>query len=70
MTTDTIYSDGLITITQDAVVFHNYYLPGVSKTVPISNIEKIVIKEPTVVNGQWRLWGSGRFDIWFPLDIK
>ncbi|MGD0780983.1 MAG: hypothetical protein ABR954_09465 [Dehalococcoidales bacterium] len=70
MTIDTIYSDGLITITQDNVVFHNYYFPGVSKVVPISNIEQIVGNKPSVFNGKWRLWGSGRYDIWFPMDMK
>ena len=69
MKTETIYSDGLVTITDNALVFHNYYFYGINRKVPIRDIEKIVIKEPTSLNGKWRVWGTGNFGTWFPLDI-
>ena len=69
MYTEKLYSDGLITITKDTVVFRNYYFIGISKKVPVSEIEKIVSHEPTVSNGKWRLWGSRGFNHWFPLDM-
>ena len=68
-TTEVIYSDGLITITPDTVVFHNYYFLGVNKKVPVNDIEKIVVNEPTILNGKWRLWGTGSSNIWFPMDM-
>ena len=67
---DALYSDGLITITQDTVEFHNYYFPWVSKIVPVSDIEKITSSMPSIFNGKWRLWGGGGFGHWFTLDIK
>ena len=70
MDTETPYSDGLITITPDTVVFHNYYFFGINRVVPVSNIERIERCEPTVWNGQWRLWGTGRPGVWFPMDWK
>jgi hypothetical protein len=70
MDIETLYSDGLITIKRDAVIFHNYYFPGIKKTVPISAIEKINEYEPTVLNGKWRIWGTGGAYVWLPLDIS
>ena len=70
MDTDILYSDGLITINRDAVIFHNYYFPGISKTVPISDIERINEYEPTMMNGKWRIWGTGGAYGWFPLDFN
>jgi hypothetical protein len=64
-----LYSDGLLTITSTSLVFHNYYFFGLSKTVKIEDIQEIYVKEPTVWNGKWRLWGSGRLDMWFPMDF-
>ena len=69
MDTDALYSDGLIKITPESLVFRNYYFIGISKKVPVSEIEKIVSHEPAISNGKWRLWGSGGFNHWFPMDM-
>ncbi len=69
-TIDALYSDGLITIAQDSVKFHNYYFPGISKTVPITGIEKTTANVPSIFNGKWCIWGSGGFNHWFTMDIK
>ena len=66
---NTLYSDGLITIKQDSVKFHNYYFPGIGKVVPIKDIEKIESLKPSIFNGKWRLWGGGGFGHWFPMDM-
>jgi hypothetical protein len=63
-----IYADGLITITEDAITFHNYYFFGISKTVLFKNVEHIEAREPTIINGKWRIWGTSSFGGWFPLD--
>jgi len=69
MYTENLYSDGLIIITKDTIIFRNYYFIGISKKVPVSEIEKIASYEPTVFNGKWRIWGGGGFNRWFPMDI-
>jgi hypothetical protein len=64
-----LYSDGLISITEDAIIFHNYYFFGVSRTVHFNNVESIEARKPTVWNGKWRFWGSGSLGVWFPMDF-
>jgi len=34
----------------------------------IRNIKKVEILEPTVMNGKWRIHGTGDFSTWFPWD--
>ena len=66
----TAYKDSLIEITDQEVVFHRYYFPfGGDKHVPLSQIESIQVRPPSLFNGSWRLWGSGDFRTWFPLDF-
>ncbi len=62
------YSDALITVTENTIVFHDYYFLGVSKTVPFSEIDAITEYEPDIYNGKWPVWGSGSPGVWFPLD--
>ena len=65
----TLYKDGLIEITDQEVVFHRYYFPfGGDKHVPLSQIESVQVRPPSVWGGSWRIWGSGDFRTWFPLD--
>jgi hypothetical protein len=66
--TEALYADKLVVITPAALTFHNYYLWGADKTVPVNDIEKIGLFEPTMMNGKWRLWGTTGFGGWFPLD--
>ena len=66
--TQELYSDGLVTITEDEITFHKYYLNGNDKTVPIEDIERITIKKPTVWSGKYRIWGTGNIKTWFPQD--
>lgn len=69
MTAETKYSDGLVTITDHELVFHGYYfISGDAKKVPVSDIERIEVKSPTLRNGKWRLWGTGNIKTWFPQD--
>lgn len=71
MDAEILYSDGLVTISPDTVIFHNYYFPiFTDKRVSTHDIESIEVKEPTVWNGKWRFWGTGNFWIWFPLDMN
>ena len=64
-----LYKDGLIEITDQEVVFHLYYLPfGGDKHVALSQIESVQVRPPSFWGGSWRIWGSGDFRTWFPLD--
>ncbi len=68
MSGQVLYEDGLVSITEDAVTFRNYYLNGRSRTVGFTDVREIVVKKPTVWNGKWRIWGTGTLKTWFPLD--
>ncbi len=65
----TLYSDRLIVITDEQIVFKQYrFLIWGRKVVPLDNIEQIVVQKPTMTNGQWRIQGTGDFIWWFPQD--
>lgn len=64
----TTYKDGLVEITDQEIIFHRYYFPfGCDKRVPLSQIESIEVRRPSVAFGSWRIWGGGP-RTWFPLD--
>jgi hypothetical protein len=65
-----IYHDRLISITENEIVFENYYFPGgQKKVVRLADIAHIAVKAPTFWNGKWRLQGTGNFKTWFPMDM-
>jgi hypothetical protein len=65
-----LYSDSLVTITNDSMTFHHYSFPLFTRgrTVPFSDIDHIDVKKPSVLTGKWRIGGSGSLTIWFPFD--
>jgi hypothetical protein len=62
------YSDSLVTINDNGILFKYYGLLGGDRFVQFNDIEKIVIKKPTIWSGKWRWHGSGDFMTWFPAD--
>ncbi len=67
---ETIYTDSLVTITQTEIIFRHYYFPaGKEKRVALADIERIEVKPSTLLNGKWRIHGTGNFKVWFPRDI-
>jgi len=65
-----IYSDSLIEVSESGIRFRNYYFPIGSKSVPFTDMIRIENKPTTLLNGKWRLWGTGDFMTWFPKDWK
>jgi len=63
-----LYEDRLVIISENAITFRNYSLLMRSRRVPFADIDHIDILEPSLTTGKWRLWGSGNFTMWFPLD--
>ena len=63
-----IYSDKLIEMTQETILFRHYYFPWGNKKIEFSNIKKVEILEPTLMSGKWRIHGTGDFTTWFPWD--
>lgn len=66
---ESTYTDELVSITGEDITFFNYYFPTCKKkVVKIADIENIIILEPTLKNGKWRIHGTGNFKVWFPND--
>jgi hypothetical protein len=64
-----LYKDKLIEVTDQEIVFHRYYFPfGRDKHVPLGQIESVEVRQPSIFGGRWRIWGTGDFRTWFPLD--
>ena len=59
-----IYSDNLIEITDESILFREYYLSFKDKRVPLSEIDHIDVKK----GGNARIYGTGNFRTWFPWD--
>ena len=70
LSVDGMYSDKLVEITDDEIMFRAYYFPAGSKRVKLSAVEHIEQKRPSPWNGKWRLHGTGSFGTWFPADYK
>ncbi|HVP97528.1 hypothetical protein [Methanoregula sp.] len=65
-----LYTDRLVTITGRGITFAAYSFPlGHNREVAFADIDHITVSEPSLLNGKWRIWGSGDLQTWFPLDI-
>jgi hypothetical protein len=70
MQEETLYSDSLVAITRKDILFRRYGFFEGNRLVPFSEIEKIVVKKPSIWNGRFRFHGTGDFKTWFPKDFK
>ena len=64
-----IYSDRLVLLSETALMLKRYYFPFGARTIELPEIESVRVLRPTLMNGQWRIWGTGNFKTWFPLDL-
>ena len=71
MSNEIVYKDSLLEISNDKIIFQNYYFPSLKpKEVLIGSIEKVQVKEPSMRTGKFRYHGTGDFRTWYPLDAK
>ena len=60
----------IVRITRKHITLNDYYFPsGNARTVSLDDIEWIQIKDATIMNGKWRIHGTGNFKTWFPKDV-
>jgi len=65
-----IYQDKLVEISADSILLKSYYIPfAASKRILFAQIKSVAVQKPSICTGQARIWGSGDFMTWFPLDI-
>lgn len=65
-----LYSDKLVEIDDDSILFRYYYFPFGSKRISLDTIKHIEILKPALKNGKYRLHGTGDFRTWYPCDVK
>ena len=70
MIVETMYSDSLVTITGESILFKRYDIFECDKLVFFPNIEKIIVQNPSIWNGKFRFHGTGDFHTWFPRDFQ
>jgi hypothetical protein len=70
MVDSAIYSDSLVSINHNSILFRRYSLFEKDRLVLLSDIEKIVVKKPSLWNGKFRFHGTGDFKTWFPKDYQ
>jgi hypothetical protein len=66
----TIYRDSLVAITGDSILFKRYNIFERDRLVLFSDIEKIIVKDSSALNGKFRFHGTGDFHTWFPKDFQ
>ncbi len=65
-----LYEDRLVKISNDSIILKNYYFPLIgSKRVPFNRIESVAADNPSLLKGKFRIWGTGNFVTWWPLDF-
>ena len=65
-----LYTDKLIDVTEETLLFRHYYFPFGSKRINFDHIEQVTMLKPTLFNGKWRIHGTGDFRTWFARDLK
>ena len=65
----TLYSDSLVDVSEEEIVFHRYYFPsGKDRRLPWNQIERVQLHRLTTWGGKWRIWGTGDLRTWSPED--
>ena len=62
MITETTYSDSLVAITGESILFKRYNIFERDRIVLFSDIEKIIVKPASICNGKFRFHGTGEDD--------
>jgi hypothetical protein len=65
-----LYSDSLVEISDDSILFRRYYFPVGARRIKLAAIAQISVQHPTFSTGRYRLQGSGDLRTWFPMDLQ
>jgi hypothetical protein len=70
MRADILYSDSLVEISTETILFRRYYFPLGAKRLKLSDIERVIVQQPSFFNGKYRLQGSAGLHTWYPMDVQ
>ncbi len=64
------YTDSLVKITNNYILLRKYYFTTfTSQKINFSDIAYVELAKPSLMTGKFRIWGTGDFKHWFPLDL-
>ena|SRR5215510_13286164 len=70
MSAGVLYSDSLVEISAETILFRHYYFPFGAKQLRFSDIERVVVQQPSFFTGKYRLQGSVGLHTWSPMDLQ
>jgi hypothetical protein len=70
MNSNILYSDSLVEISTDTMLFRRYYFPAGARRIKLSEIERVLVQDLTFSTGKYRLQGSGDLRTWFAMDLQ
>jgi hypothetical protein len=70
MNADVLYSDSLVEISADTILFKRYYFPFGAKRLKLSDIERVVVQELSSSTAKYRIQGNAGLHTWFPMDLQ
>jgi hypothetical protein len=68
MNANVLYSDRLVEISAETILFRQYYFPFGAKRLKLSDIDRVVVQKPRFSTGKYRLQGSSGLHTWSPMD--
>lgn len=64
-----LYDDGLVKLDDGGITLRRYYFPiATSKHIPYTRVRRVESRPQHTLTGKGRIWGSGDFTHWAPLD--
>jgi hypothetical protein len=70
MDADVLYSDSLVEISAETILFRRYYFPFGPKRLNLSDIERVAVRKASFATGKYRLQGSAGLHTWSPMDLQ
>ena len=70
MKADVLYSDRLVEISAETILFRRDSFPIGAKRLKLSDIERDVVQIPSFATGRYRLQGSVGVHTWSPMDLQ
>jgi len=70
MNNEILYSDRLIEISTETILFRRYYFPVGAKRLKLADVERVIVQTPGFFTGKYRLQGSAGLHTWFSLDLQ
>jgi hypothetical protein len=70
MSADILYSDSLVEISTETILFRRYYFPVGAKRLKLIDVERVIIQQPGFFTGKYQLQGSVGLHTWFPMDLQ